>query len=44
MASIRARFTAVATSRWCFAQFPLMRRGMILPRSVRKYFSWPWSL
>ena len=30
----RARSIALATSLWCFAQVPVMRRGRILPRSV----------
>src|ERR1041384_69068 len=37
-ATLRPRLMAVATSRWCRAQFPEMRRGTILPRSVTKYF------
>ena len=36
---MRARFTASDTLRWCLAQFPLIRRGTIFPRSVMKYFS-----
>src|SRR5712671_7012579 len=38
-AMLRLRLMAVATSRWCRAQFPEMRRGTILPRSVTKYLS-----
>jgi hypothetical protein len=32
----RARLIAKVSSRWCFAQFPVIRLGMILPRSVVK--------
>src|SRR5438128_5613473 len=37
-ATCRPRLIAVATWRWCRAQFPEIRRGTILPRSVMKYF------
>jgi len=33
-AIVRALLMATVNSRWCFAQFPVMRRGMILPLSV----------
>jgi hypothetical protein len=33
---VRALLMAVVNSRWCFAQFPVIRRGMILPLSVVK--------
>ena len=33
-AATRARLIAVASSRWCFAQVPVMRRGRILPPSL----------
>jgi hypothetical protein len=32
---------ARASSRWCFAQVPVIRRGMILPRSEVKRFKAP---
>ncbi len=35
----RARLIAVVMLRWCRAQFPEIRRGMIFPRSVVKYLS-----
>ena len=35
-ATTRARLTARVSARWCLAQFPEMRRGMIFPRSVMK--------
>jgi hypothetical protein len=35
-AIVRALLMATVNSRWCFAQFPVMRRGMILPLSVVK--------
>jgi hypothetical protein len=31
---VRARLMALVNSRWCFAQLPDTRLGMILPRSV----------
>jgi len=37
IAMFRALFTAAVTCLWCFAQFPEILRGMILPRSVMKY-------
>jgi hypothetical protein len=37
MAILRALLTATVTSLWCLAQFPEIRLGMILPRSVIKY-------
>jgi hypothetical protein len=33
------RLRAVVTFRWCLAQFPVMRRGMIFPLSVMNIFS-----
>jgi hypothetical protein len=36
-AMLRARLMAVPSWRWCRAQFPEMRRGMIFPRSVIKF-------
>lgn len=33
-----ARFMASVKARWCFAQEPEIRLGMIFPRSVIKYF------
>lgn len=36
---MRARLMARASSLWCFAQVPVILRGMILPRSVVKRFS-----
>jgi len=38
-AIVRARLMATVISRWCLAQFPVIRRGMILPRSVVKSLS-----
>jgi len=31
---VRARLMALVNSRWCFAQLPDTRLGMILPRSI----------
>jgi hypothetical protein len=36
---VRARLMALVNSRWCFAQLPDTRLGMILPRSVVKNLS-----
>jgi hypothetical protein len=36
-AMLRARLMAVPSWRWCRAQLPEMRRGMIFPRSVIKF-------
>jgi len=36
-AIVRARLIAWVSVRWCLAQQPDNRRGMILPRSVMKY-------
>jgi hypothetical protein len=38
-AIVRALLMATVNSRWCLAQFPVMRRGMILPLSVVKSLS-----
>jgi hypothetical protein len=38
-ATIRARLIDLVSSLWCLAQFPDMRRGIILPRSVMKCLS-----
>jgi len=35
-AIMRDRLMAVPTLRWCLAQLPEIRRGMILPRSVTR--------
>jgi len=35
-AMVRALLMATVSSRWCLAQFPVIRRGMILPLSVVK--------
>ena len=42
-ARLRARLMAVASSRWCFAHVPVIRRGMIFPRSDVKRFNPPAS-
>jgi len=38
-AIVRALLMATVNSRWCLAQFPVIRRGMILPLSVVKSLS-----
>ena len=40
---LRALLMATASSRWCFAHVPVMRRGMILPRSAVNRFRPPAS-
>jgi hypothetical protein len=37
MAMVLARLIASVNKRWCLAQVPEIRLGMILPRSVVKY-------
>jgi hypothetical protein len=44
MAIVLARLMAIVSSRWCRKQFPEIRRGMIRPRSVKKFLSSPTSL
>jgi hypothetical protein len=36
---VLARLMAVVNARWCLAQVPVMRLGMIFPRSDMKYRS-----
>lgn len=37
--AMRARLIATASSRWCFAQVPVIRRGRILPPSLMNFLS-----
>ncbi len=43
-AAMRARLMAVASSLWCFAQVPVMRRGRIFPPSATNFLSFAVSL